>query len=336
MKDFDEKKESMMDNKVKQIKAVMLGHAIGDALGVPVEFEKRSELEKSPVTEMMGYGTFPVPAGSWSDDTGMSLAAMDVLANGKLDYFEIMVNFVKWIEKADYTPTGETFDVGYTCFRAINRFIDYVYSRNDDIYVGEEIPFFGLDGEYDNGNGSLMRIHPFSLMTWFDQRLTPYYENIIDKASALTHATERAKLACKIYTMILFHLLAFPDKNSVLTALKEAKIKYHENTDYRYYTRLFDDTFHCLTVNDIKSSGYVVDTLEAAIWCVLTTDTYKECVLKAVNLGNDTDTVAAIAGGLAGALYGYDAIPQEWLDILIKREDIEEMCERAGRVWGNI
>ena len=96
----------------------------------------------------------------------------------------------------------------------------------------------------------------------------------------------------------------------------------------------FSETFDDLPREAIKSSGYVVDTLEAALWCLLTTNTYCECVLKAVNLGGDTDTVAAVAGGLAGALYGYDTIPKEWLNTLKKRAYIEGMCERASEEWG--
>ena len=99
------------------------------------------------------------------------------------------------------------------------------------------------------------------------------------------------------------------------------------------YKRLFSPDFDKTPVSKIKSTGYVVDTLEAAVWCLMTTDNYKDCVLKAVNLGDDTDTVAAIAGGLAGALYGYDSIPEEWRNTLIKREYIEELCERASKAW---
>lgn len=128
-------------------------------------------------------------------------------------------------------------------------------------------------------------------------------------------------------------MLDNPKKDSVLAALREAEKKYRECSEYQHYARLFDENFARLFTDDIKSTGYVVDTLEAAVWCVLTTDSYKDCVLKAVNLGNDTDTIAAIAGGLAGALYGYEAIPKEWLDTLIKREFIEEMCARAGNNW---
>ena len=113
-----------MPNAKNQIKAVMIGHAVGDALGVPVEFCSRAELMTDPVTDMRGYGTYPVPAGAWSDDTSMSIAALDVLANGNMDLFDIMTNFVKWLDHGAYTPTGQCFDVGGTCMRAIMNFVN--------------------------------------------------------------------------------------------------------------------------------------------------------------------------------------------------------------------
>ena len=312
-----------MEKITEQIKAVMIGHAVGDALGVPVEFASRSELSESPVRDMCGFGTYPVPAGAWSDDTSMSIAAMDTIADGVLNWDRIMVAFGEWYYKDKYTPTGEMFDVGNTCSYAIDNYFAH-HKTVDEC---------GLTNERSNGNGSLMRIHPFALMTWFDRTLRPEFEEIIEKASALTHAHERSKLACKIYTLILYNLLGLPRKDVIMFALDMAKCRYFESPEYGHYERLFDDKFDKFTEDEIKSTGYVVDTLEAAVWCVLTTDSYKECVLKAVNLGDDTDTVAAIAGGLAGALYGYDAIPQEWRDTLIKREYIEEMCERASQAW---
>jgi len=312
-----------MEKLKEQIKAVMIGHAVGDALGVPVEFASRSEMTESPVRDMSGYGTYPVPAGAWSDDTSMSIAALDAIADGNINWDRIMVAFGEWYYKDKYTPTGEMFDVGNTCSYAIDNYFAH-HKTVDEC---------GLTSEQSNGNGSLMRIHPFALMTWFDRTQRPEFESIIEKASALTHAHERSKLACKIYTLILFNLLGLPRKDVIMFALDEAKCRYFESPEYAHYERLFDDNFDKLTIDEIKSTGYVVDTLEAAVWCLLTTDSYKECVLKAVNLGEDTDTVAAIAGGLAGALYGYNAIPQEWRDTLIKRELIEEMCERAAEAW---
>lgn len=313
-----------MKNAVKQMKAVMLGHAIGDALGVPVEFEERSILEISPVTDMSGYGTYPFPKGTWSDDTSMSLATLDALCTDRIDYTSIMENFVKWYTQNDYTPTGEAFDMGVTCKRAI---MNYLSTENPSAVE------CGLVSEYSNGNGALMRIHPFALMIWLVEKLRKDFESIIDNASALTHAHERSKLACKIYTLILLALLENPQRESIASALKSAKNKYFSNSEYSCFLRIFDDSFGDLPTCEIKSSGYVVYTLEAALWCVLTTESYEECVLKAVNLGGDTDTVGAVAGGLAGALYGYDSIPEKWLDTLIRRDRIEEMCERAYVAW---
>lgn len=309
----------MMD----KIKSVVLGHAVADALGVPVEFCSRKELEEKPVTEMQGFGSYAVPAGSWSDDTSMSLCALASLANGEIDYDEIMQNFGKWYYSGEFTPLGEMFDVGNTCSFAIHN-----YHRANCSYKD-----CGLDDVQSNGNGSLMRINPFVLYAHYKMMPLKDWEPMIFEASALTHAHERSKLGCGVYAHILMHLLADPNIGSVETALKRAALHFQDNVEYTHYARLFDADFAKLDASAIRSSGYVVDTLEAAVWCLLTTDNYKDCVLKAVNLGSDTDTVAAIAGGLAGALYGYEAIPQVWLNTLIKREYIEDMCERAYKNW---
>jgi ADP-ribosylglycohydrolase len=302
----------------------MIGHAVGDALGVPVEFCAREELLKNPVMDMMGFGSYPMPAGAWSDDTSMSVAALDSLANGEILYDEIMGNFVKWANLDDYTPTGEMFDIGVTCKKAIRKFVEE---------EGISPLACGLPYENANGNGSLMRIHPFVLMVYFREDLRPLADMIFENASRLTHAHERSVLACKIYGRVLFSLIEKPSRESVFKALAEAKAIYEDNSEHSAYRRLFLDDFEALPAREIRSSGYVVDTLEAAIWCLLTTGNYAECVLKAVNLGEDTDTVAAVAGGLAGALYGYETIPKKWRDTLIKRAYIEEMCDRAAKNW---
>ena len=313
-----------MRTKKDIVRSVMIGHAVGDALGVPVEFCAREELLKNPVMDMMGFGSYPMPAGAWSDDTSMSVAALDSLANGEILYDEIMGNFVKWANLDDYTPTGEMFDIGVTCKKAIRKFVEE---------EGISPLVCGLPYENANGNGSLMRIHPFVLMAYFREDLRPLADMIFENASRLTHAHERSVLACKIYGRVLFSLIEKPSRESVFKALAEAKAIYADNSEYSAYRRLFSDDFEALTAREIRSSGYVVDTLEAAIWCLLTTGNYAECVLKAVNLGEDTDTVAAVAGGLAGALYGYETIPKKWRDTLIKRAYIEEMCDRAAKNW---
>ena len=313
-----------MHDITSKIKAVMIGHAVGDALGVPVEFCSREELKRDPVTDMRGYGTYPVPAGAWSDDTSMSIAALDSLAGGCLDFDGIMDNFIKWLSQDEYTPTGKTFDVGHTCLCAIRNRM-----KNQDLPATQ----CGQNGEYANGNGSLMRIHPFVLYACAHQMKYDDWTALIRSASALTHAHGRSVLGCLLYTFVLFHLLGDPNKNAIRTALRRAEAHFQDHPEIAHYARLFSSDFDKLTEDEIKSSGYVVDTLEAALWCILTTDNYRDCVLKAVNLGGDTDTIAAVAGGLAGALYGYEGIPREWREALIKREWIEKMCERAGENW---
>lgn len=321
---------------IKKIKAVMIGHAVGDALGVPVEFCERSKLDEDPVTNMRGFGSYDVPAGAWSDDTSMSLCTLAVLASGKLDYFEIMVNFVKWLENGEYTPTGETFDVGRTCLRSILRFVGNCYSDETKEFVKPDNfdpTAFGGTGEHSNGNGSLMRIHPFVLYAY--AKASPFFDwvKIIETASALTHAHRCSQIGCFIYTIVLLSLLKEPSKESVFKGLTFAEEILSDQPEFSRYNRIFKDDFTSLPREEIKSTGYVVDTLEAALWCVLTTSDYESAVLKAVNLGRDADTVAAVTGSLAGALYGYDAIPQEWKDTLLKRDYIETLCETACENW---
>ena len=326
-----------METSLKQIKAVMLGHAVGDALGVPVEFCDREELDLDPVVDMRGWGSYPVPEGCWSDDTSMSLATLDSLAKGKVNYNDIMLNFVRWASFDEYTPTGEMFDIGRTCLSAIR---NYLASDGNDALKS------GLDDEYSNGNGSLMRIHPLALFLYNNGLDKEEYMHVIHNGSALTHAHERSRMACGIYTFVLWELLQSPCHASIIKGLNRARRFYRSYKEYPIYDRMLMKRIgwiyrHWENVGDhkevmrdeIRSTGYVVDTLEAAIWCLMTTNDYKSCVLKAVNLGDDTDTVAAVAGGLAGALYGLDAIPDDWLSKLKKKGYIEKMCEDAYACW---
>ena len=303
---------------LEKVKAVMIGHAVGDALGVPVEFASREEMDNAPLTEMEENGTFPVPKGSWSDDTSMSLATLDSLTNG-INYNDIMQKFCDWINYAKYTPTGLVFDIGNATRKSIL------------LYALNKVPALdcGQKSERDNGNGSLMRIHLIVLYLADKEISIKEKINIIHNVSALTHGHIRSKIACGIYAFVLWELLKNPSLDTVREGLNKAEEFYKGEEELKHYARIFSRTFVITRRENIKSSGYVVDTLEASLWCLLTTSSYKDCVLKAVNLGEDTDTIAAIAGGLAGAIYGYDAIPEDWRNTLIKRDYIEELCEKV-------
>ena len=361
----------MNNDKLKdQILGGILGLAVADAVGVPVEFQSRESLRKNPVTDMRGYGTYNQPPGTWSDDTSLTLCLLDNLAKKGLyaedefdepqpDYTDIMRRFVSWIDEGKYTPHGKVFDVGIATRKALHRF------RN-----GNNPLKCGGTSEQDNGNGSLMRILPMALYFPIIDRLYhgggpggcremyAFLSLYIHPVSSLTHAHKRSQIACGIYATIVRILLDKtyqtamrihnPDcrcgdevykpmrlKKAIHTGLKEAKACYKilddENDRYldelKHFDRIFKKDFASLPEKEIKSSGYVVDTLEAALWCLLNTDNYKDCVLKSVNLGEDTDTVAAVAGSLAGMYYGVEGITKEWLNQLVRRDYIENLCE---------
>ena len=300
-------------------KAVVLGHAVGDALGVPVEFKSRELLDKYPVKDMGVHPTIDLPKGSWSDDTSMSLCTLESLAKGKIDFDDIMQNFAKWYYESKFTPTGYTFDIGLICMDAIKR-----YKR------GLEPAKCGGIHEYDNGNGSLMRIHPFALYLYRKDMPIEQKIDIIHKASCLTHAHKRSQIACGIYAFILWGILDENHISGAVTGIVNAlKFYSHEPELNHYIDRLAD--FENKRREDIKSSGYVVDTLEAVLWCLFNSEDYKDCVLKAVNLGDDTDTIAAIAGSLASALYGLKSIPSSWRNTLVKKDEIVNMCEKFAK-----
>lgn len=320
----------MKRNKIDIIRSVVLGHAVGDALGVPVEFCSREKLCANPVSDMRGYGTHGQPRGAFSDDTSMSIAALDAIKGGELDYLGVMRNFAAWYNEGKYTATGEVFDIGGTCCRTIRSFVS----------SGSQSPFgHGESDEFSCGNGALMRIHPFSLFAYFKTEDTAERLRIVHEATSLTHAHPRCTVASGIYSLMLWAILNGRGREGVLEGAARVKEFYFSPTsefysfsgELKYYERLLDvlsdeKGSHRVEESEIRSTGYVVDSLEAAVWCIMTTNDYKSALLRAVNLGSDTDTVAAIAGGLAGALYGMGSIPSEWIKALLGRESIEAMC----------
>lgn len=307
------------------VKGAIFGLVVADALGVPVEFESRKKLQKNPVDKMLGYGSHNVPKGTWSDDTSMVLCTLNSIAQkGKIDLVDNVLEFSKWAENGYMTPHGEVFDIGITTLTSLRN-----YWKSKNVYT------CGGKSDYDNGNGSLMRIIPVSLYNHFKNLSKKESIRNVHEVSALTHAHERSLIACGIYDFIVSELIKSPEKSSVISALKKAEKYYSDYKEIKHYKRIFDEKFIDTDSSLIKSSGYVVDTLEAAIWCLLNTDSYKDCVLKAVNLGEDTDTVAAVAGGLAGILYGYDSIPKEWINTLVKSDMISKLCDKfvKGISW---
>lgn len=304
----------------------MMGLIVGDALGGPVQFMTREEVSKNPVTGMREVEPFGLPTGSWSDDGSMALAILKSIKDKKdVDLPDIMNNFVKWYDQGEFSPFGQAFDVGGTTCDAIERFM-----------ISGDVTTCGRKGERSNGNGSLMRTLPVCVFVYEMEKQgkcsSEESMHKIHSVSALTHANRISKIGCGIYHKLVKSILEYKDEMSLMECLKlgveEAIAYYDKRNSYREafypYVRLLDlDEFSKLSEPEIKSGGYVVDTLEASVWGLLTTNSFKECLLKVVNLGEDTDTVGAVAGGLAGIYYGYEGIPKEWIREIQAMELIE-------------
>ncbi len=317
------------------IKNTFIGLALGDALGVPVEFLSRSQLQKNPVVDMVGFGSHQQPAGTWSDDSSLTFCLAEILFTKGYDLFEIANNFLNWYEKAHWTAHNKVFDVGIATARAIQRFKE---QGNPNISGGNT--------EFDNGNGSLMRIAP---MVFFLQKKDIKERfKCVKEVSSITHAHIRSVMACFIFVEYMICLLEelenpnFDKKQSKFTAFqkmqKTVNAFFEENDTYsqvelrNFYRILETKNLLEYVEYEIRSSGYVLHTLEASIWCFLKNDNYKDAVLQAINLGEDTDTTGCVTGALAGLYYGLDEIPNHWIEGIARREDIIELSHKVSGV----
>lgn len=300
------------------VKDSLYGFIVGDAMGVPIEFEDREKLINKPVTSMLGYGSHDVEAGVYSDDTSMTLATMDsiIKQNGTINYNDIADKFCNWVNNNEYTATNKIFDIGMTTKYAL---IKYFNNKIDATMCG------GTNIN-ENGNGSLMRMLPIALYC--------FYKNIKDdneiftlvkNSSSITHAHDISILGCYIYVRYVISLLETKNKISSYNFIKKLDYSmFIEEVKLEYSRILFSDISK-LNINDINSSGYIVDTLEAVFWIILNCSSYNESIIGAINLGGDTDTIGAITGSIAGILYGYDNISKRWLSKLKNKDYIDEI-----------
>lgn len=302
----------------------VMGVVIGDALGCPVQFESREDVATHPIIGMRGNGTFNLPAGSWTDDSSLTLALLESIKRlDAIDLNDIMGNFVRWLNGGEFTPYGYSYDIGRGTMWAI------------EMYIKHKNPTeCASDDEWNNGNGSLMRILPVCLFCVEKKLSDDDAIKIVHQVGSLTHAHIRSNIACGLYYFMVKAVLE--DGGSLQERLQDGlnhgflfyKKFLADQENVKFYERLRDlAIFANIPSETIRSSGYVVDALEAAVWALINTTTFDSALLKAVNLGDDSDTVGAIAGGLAGLFYGYDNIPSEWLQTIQRREWIESLFE---------
>lgn len=292
---------------LQRAEGCLLGLAVGDCLGVPLEFSPRDL--KPRVTEMVGGGKFRLPVGAWTDDTSMALCLGHSLLEKKgFDAIDQLNKYSAWHKEGYCSSIGRCFDIGYTTRDAL---MDFNYS-------GE---VSGARHEDSAGNGSIMRLAPIPMFYHDDQSLALQYARL---SSETTHAHPLCVEGSALLGAILWDLLQLPvDHGMSKQALLENR---HHLVSRDEWKPIVDMTYCEKSRDEIVSSGYVVASLEAALWAFWHTDSFEDALVLAANLAEDSDTVAAICGQLAGAYYGVDAIPQRWFAPLFEQDKIREMA----------
>lgn len=295
----------------------LLGLAVGDALGAAVEFCPPGTFD--PVTGFRGGGPHGLLPGEWTDDTSMALALADSIASAGWDLSDQARRYVSWWLEGQYSVNGSCFDIGITTIKALSKF-----RRSGDALTS------GIPVENASGNGSIMRLAPVPI------HYAHLFPNQIEELARLavesslpTHASERCKSACAYLSVVLAALIHGTPREEVLSPdwdhfqrLTRAMPLHVE------ITAVATGGFQSKRPPDIKGTGYVVESLEAALWAFVSAHNFRDAVLHAVNLGHDADTTGAVCGQIAGAYWGESGIPSEWLDGLARRELIEEALGR--------
>ena len=300
-----------------QIENILYAGVVGDALGVPVEFKERDSYY---IDSMIGSGTWKQPRGSWSDDTSFSLPLMENLtAEG--DYEQLMQKFGDYMFHNQYTSNQLAFGIGNTCARAI---------RNWSVNNCPALECGDASVEA-NGNGALMRLAPLAIHLMSESDIYKRLE-LTRNYTCLTHRHPRAVVGSYIYLEILHNLLngcslrevliTLPD--TLTTALQERP---KELAELPYYEAMFKDDFGALLRKNVKSTGYVVDTLLACTWCVLNSTSIDNAIILAVNLGGDTDTIASITATMASCECLSDSVDPSWREQLQNKELLKSIID---------
>ncbi len=312
----------MKSNKVRD---ALLGIAIGDAVGVPFEFNSRDDMKLNPAKGMVGYGTYNQPEGTWSDDSSLTFCLAESLVNG-YNLKEISLNFIKWKKEAYWSARGKVFDIGFTTSKAISR-LEKILAE-DDLEELKRQKYYG--DEYDNGNGSLMRIIP--LLFYIKGKKIEEQFKIIWEVSALTHRHIRAAMSCLIYLKVAEKLLEGKKKEIAYTEMRKEVLQFWNEMEFsknerKHFEKVIQNDIREVNIDDLKTGGYVIEVLESSLWFFLKGNDYEDTILSIINLGHDTDTSAAIAGGLAGIYYGSEGIPEYWIASIARMEDIIRLSD---------
>lgn len=299
--------------KTNRYLGALFGLAVGDSVGAAIEFSQPGSF--APISDMVGGGPFNLKPSEWTDDTSMALClAESILGTGGFDPVDQMNRYVRWRWDEGYlSSTGKCFDIGVATSRALDAFNAW----------GE--PYVGSIDPKTAGNGSLMRLAPIPMRWRTDLAQTAHYAAL---SSRTTHAAPEAVDACRYYAVLIALVLNGAGKDQVLATNPDCLGVFENNPLSPAIAEIAAGSHRERKPPQIRGSGYVVHTLEAALWALATTDDFRSGLLKVVNLGEDADTTGAVYGQLAGAIYGVKAIPSEWINKLVMREVIEVYASR--------
>ncbi len=283
----------------------LFGLAVGDALGASVEYHSRGEFE--PVTDMRSGGDFNLEAGVWTDDTAMALCLGQSLIDKKgFDPKDQMEKYLEWLDSGYMSATGQAIGLGMTISESLKKFRQ----------TGN--PFCGLTDPLTAGNGTLMRLAPVPMYYHPDHEAAIRYSV---ESCKTTHKAQEVLDATSAMASILCHLFEGKDKFEALDMVRNKSFK------SRAVSAILNTDFNVIDPGSIESSGYVIHTLNASLWAFMTSTSFEEAVLKAVNLGDDADTVGAVCGQFAGAYWGYSCIPEKWLKKIARFGLIENVSK---------
>lgn len=311
---------------MKRFKDSFYGFVIGDALGVPASSIEREELINHPVTQMLKSATYNLPLGAWSDATSLTLATMDsIIAKEQIDYRDMADRFLQWINLAKYTSTESIFGVGTTTLKAIERYKNGLGPLES-----------GMEGINYNGSGSLMRMIPIAYFAWVKKLTESDIIDLVYNVSSITHRHEISCMGCYIFVRYMMFILDGFDKYLSYEKIKQLDYSSFDKDNINAYDRLLKTNIINYPLNEISSSGYIVDTLEAVIWCINNTENYTESVIGAINLGDNTNVIGALTGSIAATIYGYNQIDKKWISQIKKRDYLNWMCNAYMKALNNI
>lgn len=300
-----------------RVKEGIIGSAIGDALGTTTKGQAREYLLEHPVLKMTPCIKKGIPKGAWGDSTSLMVATTYAITKRGLDYDYIAENCVSWFTSNRFCSVGESFGIGQTTLKSLIRFTQRQKSATE---CGE-----GLIK--DNGNSALKMVLPLAYYFIANKETKENVYTTIKNVCSITHRHEISICACYIYVHYAMFLLNGNNKFAAIKKLKTLDYSMFSNNTLEYFSRILVGNLSELDIDEINSTSFVVDTLESIIWCFIKSDNYKDCIIATTNIGDDTSSIGALTGALAGIYYGTNKIPKDWYDNVRRKDYLTTISE---------